>query len=231
MDPRSRQDWAAFAPNEIPSKSELPQLERWLDMLQERNVSRVLDIGCGVGTIARKLCARGFWVTGIDINASAIERLQSELPDASWECGDVASSAGLLPLTRGRNFDAAVCQLVVSVVGDIRDRQQLLLNTYEALVPDGHLFISFSGLSDDVNRDYAALYARDHTQTGEYGSYLSRDAEGRVLYRTHHFGLQEIAALLETAGFRDLQIDTQLEVSSRRHDQQARFHYVSCRRS
>jgi hypothetical protein len=120
---------------------------------------------------------------------------------------------------------------VASVVGDAQDRAALLRNISEVLRPGGALFISFSGLSDDLNAEYANLYARDLTETGEHGSYVSRDSTGRELYRTHHFARDEIVQLLAAQDFQDVQIDEQIEASSRRPDQRARFYYVTCTRA
>jgi hypothetical protein len=108
---------------------------------------------------------------------------------------------------------------------------QLLQNIREALAPKGKLSISFSGLSDDINQSYAELYAADHPHTGEYGTYLSRDASGRVLYQTHHFAGVEIQKLLQDQGFREIRIQEKIEASSRRPDQRARSHYVTCERN
>lgn len=191
-----------------------------------------MDIGCGVGSSTRRLVAQGFSVVALDINEAAIAQLRAALPeDAPVELHvrDVASANGfgLAPAS----CDAAVCQLVASVVGDSQDRAALLRNISEVLRPGGALFISFSGLSDDLNSEYASLYARDVADTGEHGSYVSRDANGRELYRTHHFGRDEIVQLLSTHNFRDLEIDEQVEASSRRPDQRARFFYVDCKRA
>ena len=225
----SRQDWSAFDPAVIPTKTSVPQLERWVSALPAAPL-RCLDIGCGAGSSTRRLLARGDSVVGLDINERAIAQLRSELVGASVELHacDVASAAGLG--LAACSFDAAVCQLVASVVGDAQDRAALLHNTHEVLRPSGLLFISFSGLSDDLNPEYASLYARDLAETGEHGSYFSRDETGRVLYRTHHFGRAEITQLLSAQGFVALQIDEQLEASSRRPEQRARFYYVTCQR-
>ncbi|HET8937481.1 MAG TPA: class I SAM-dependent methyltransferase [Polyangiales bacterium] len=225
----SRRDWAAFDPASIPTKTYTPQLAFWLAALGTRPL-RVVDVGCGAGGSTRRLVAQGFSVVGVDINEAAIMQLKAALADTAVELHvrDVASPDGLgLAAT---SFDAAVCQLVASVVGDARDRAALLRNIREVLRPGGLLFISFSGLSDDLNPEYASLYARDLAQTGEHGSYVSRAADGRELYRTHHFGREEILQLLSTQGFHNIQIDEQLEASSRRPDQHARFYYVTCTR-
>jgi len=229
MHAQSRRDWASFEPAAIPTKTQLQPLERWLG-LQTHRPARALDIGCGAGGVTRLLLARGFSVVGVDINPAAIAALKRELGDAAEvHERDVASEAGFGLDEAG--FDVAVCQLVVSVVGDARDRAQLLSNTWRALRPGGSLFISFSGLSADLNAEYAELYARDVQATGEYGSYLSRDGDGRVLYRTHHFAKADVERLLQEHGFVAIQIEEQIEASSRRPEQRARFFYATCTRA
>jgi len=148
---------------------------------------------------------------------------------AEFPLRDITSRFGFsLPHT---GFDAAICQLVVSVVGNAAARIQLTRNIREALAPGGELVISFSGRSDDINQNYAELYAADFPHTEEYGSYFSRDEHGHILYRTHHFTADEITALLTDQGFRSIGIEEKIEASSRRPDQRARFFYVTCARS
>jgi len=229
MHAQSRLDWARFAPAAIPTKPDMPHVGTFISALPPH--SQVLDIGCGAGAVTHLLLAQGLSVVGLDINGAAIAELRRTWGDqrgAEFHECDVASPEGF-GLGPAR-FDAAICQLVASVVGDAQDRAQLLRNTYEALRPGGSLSISFSGLSDDINPQYAELYARDAALTGEHGSYLSRDDAGRVLYRTHHFSADEIERLLHGQGLRELQIAEQIEASSRRPDQRARFFYVTCRR-
>jgi cyclopropane fatty-acyl-phospholipid synthase-like methyltransferase len=228
MHDQSRRDWARFAPEAIPTKTQLPQLTRWLDGLDLGSGTRVLDLGCGAGEVTRRLVERGCDAVGVDVNAAAIAHCERTCSGARFYERDIAGAHGLA--LAEPPFDAVVCQLVISVVGDASDRAQLLRNAYDVLRRGGGLFVSFSGLSDDVNDAYAALYARDFDETRSHGTYLSRDADGRVLYRTHHFGEAEIEQLLERAGFEDIALETQIEASSRRPDQRARFYYATCRR-
>jgi len=229
MRARSRNDWADYDPAKIPSKTHMPHIERWLSALSRP--ACVLDVGCGTGGASRLLLEREYSVVGIDINPAAIEALSRDFRDvrgAEFYVRDVASLSGLE--LGNRQFDGAVCQLVASVVGDASDRVRLLTNIRETLTPKGKLTISFSGLSDDINPSYAELYVKDLPHTGEYGTYLSRDEGGRVLYETHHFAAREIQTLLQDHGFCEICVEEKLEASSRRPDQSARFYYVTCER-
>jgi SAM-dependent methyltransferase len=228
MHEQSRRAWQRFEPGAIPTKGLVPQLERWLARLGFATGTRLLDLGCGAGEIARQLAARGFDCVGLDLNAVAIARSTQQLPAARFYQRDIAAADGLR--LGEPAFDAVLCQLVLSVVGDAADRTQVLRNAGEVLRPGGELFASFSGLSDDLNPAYAELYARDAASTGEYGSYWSRDAAGQVLYRTHHFSREQIEALAASAGFATVELEAAIEVSSRRPDQRARFYYGSFRR-
>ena len=85
-------------------------------------------------------------------------------------------------------------------------------------------------MSDSINTGYARLYADDGPLTGEPYSYFSRDEKGTILYTTHHFSAEELVALLEAAGYAEIRVTTEREASSRRPDEAAFFHDVTCRR-
>jgi len=173
------------------------------------------------------LSERGYRVVGCDINAAAIETAQA---DAGPELlvRDIAFEGGLdLP---GPPFRLVVCQLVISVVGAKREREALLRNAHAALEPGGLLYLSASAVSADINPGYRELYEADLPRTGERHTYFSRDADGNILYETHHFEVSELRTLLEVAGFEVVSVDRKAETSSRRPDEAAYFLYAVARR-
>jgi len=222
----SRRDWASYEPGRIPTKTEIPELEAFLDDVGPAR-GRLLDLGCGSGRISRILAERGFDVVGVDINEAAVRGDGSE-ENLELLVRDITSTEGLdLP---GPGFRLVVCQLVVSVVGGTAEREALLKNAFDALEPGGWLYLSASEVSDDVNPGYRKLYEQDFPETGERYSYFSRDADGNTLYMTHHFTGAELAALIEGAGFVLTRLTSKTEASSRRPDEAAHFMYVVCRR-
>ncbi len=237
MDQRdARDDWRGFEAGRIPSKRATPHLDRWLDALPPPAAGApapcLLDVGCGTGGLARRLYDRGFSVVGVDINPAAIEAASALAAPADgrgrllrFAVADVAADAP--PRIDGAAFDVVVCQLVLSIIGGLRERVNLLRHLRGALRPGGGLYLSASGVSDTINPGYARLYAEDLPRTGEHATYLSRDERGEVLYMTHHFTAEELAALVAAAGFGGVRVSTERESSSRRPEEAAYFHYVT----
>ena len=195
---------------------------------------RLLDIGCGAGRLSKRLYERGFLVTGVDVSSAAVgaARELAVTADPSGELlrfheADMAADAP--PRIDAKPFDVVVCQLVLSIIGDARQRRNLLRHVQACLAPDGWLFLSASGVSDTINPGYAKLYAKDFPDTREWHTYFSRNADGRVLYATHHFTSDELASLLKRQGFSCITVTTELEASSRRPDEAAYFLYATCR--
>ena len=236
----AREDWRRFDAGMIPSKAATPQLDGFLDSLlataSENPARTLLDVGCGTGRLGRRLYERGFSVLGVDVNAEAV-RVAEESAVSADASGrflrfvEADFAADRSPRIDGGPFDVVVCQLVLSIIGDARNRANLLRHVHDTLRPGGWLYLSASGVSDTINAGYARLYAADVHLTGERHSYLSRDAGGEVLYVTHHFTADEVASLLEAAGFGEICVTTEQESSSRRPDEAAFFHYVTCRRA
>lgn len=83
---------------------------RLVELLEGRGLGgcRLLDAGCGSGTLALSLAARGFRVTGIDLSETMIEaaRRKDEDGRVRWARADIAALEGA---DLGGPFDAVVC--------------------------------------------------------------------------------------------------------------------------
>jgi SAM-dependent methyltransferase len=232
----ARDDWRRFAAPQIPTKSATPLLDAFLaEGLEAADVTRppqLLDVGCGDGRLALRMSHLGYAVTGIDVNeravAAAAELAAAQAATVHRPRFLVADAAGSQPPSGlGEPFDVVVCQLVVSIVGGHEDRDRLLKICAALLRPGGRMFLSASGVSGDVNPEYARLYAQDEPLTGEAQTYYSRDEAGRVLYATHHFSEPELRDLLAAAGFTSIGITPLQEASSRRPEERAIFLYAT----
>lgn len=74
-------------------------LDEYVAILDEFKAQRILDIGCGTGTLACMLAARGKWVAGLDPALASIDVARGK-PNAElvqWIHGDMSIFAGTQP--------------------------------------------------------------------------------------------------------------------------------------
>lgn len=216
----------------------------------------ILELGCGCGELSLALQLRGHSIHGIDVNEDAIERARalaaqtvklqrqedrtrvesdnaiafaSELGCSTFEVGNVAAATA--GTKHSKRFDFCVLQLLLSVVGGRERRKAALETAHASLKQGGTLYLSCSGVSDDINPAYKRLYHADASdleeEHGKHSYYSRDDTTDTVLYVTHHFTTSELESLLREAGFGTIRIDQKRETSSRRPDQQAYFLYAT----
>jgi len=79
---------------------------------------------------------------------------------------------------QGGVFDGVICQLFISIIGLRHGQAALLANLYRTLRPGSYLYLSASGLSDDINPMDAELYRSDVSITEEQHTYVSHERQG-----------------------------------------------------
>lgn len=160
--------------------------ERFLGIMAPRPGERVLDLGCGGGTITSAIATRvlpGGHVTGVDISRDAIEIARSsrgQSPGLTFTQADAHD----LPFPDGA-FDAATC---VSVVVFCAEPPRVLAELRRVLRPGGRLLVVNS---DETSRTF---HCRDET----LGRTLDRAIARRVAHADIGGRLPEV---LTEAGF------------------------------
>ncbi len=114
---------------------------RLLDLLRERGLARgasILDAGCGTGSLALKLAAEGYRVTGVDLSPEMIARARKKDPARSVDLrvGDITS------LALGSTFDAVVSVAdVFNHLESLDDWEAALKSLHAHLRPGGLLLV------------------------------------------------------------------------------------------
>ncbi|NIZ12616.1 class I SAM-dependent methyltransferase [Phaeobacter sp. HF9A] len=161
---------------------------------------RLLDLASGTGEISR-LCKRlGFAVTGLDWSEAMLERARAKLPDVTFHQADAERT--MLP-------NASVDVIVTRhLVWTLVDPAAAFAEWHRLLAPGGQLLLVDG---DFVSKTWMArLFARFSAPTAV--SERVKQHQG-ILSRVHFSGgaqADAVAALLQEAGFEDVQIDTNL---------------------
>ena len=106
-----------------------------LSLLRQHGARRVLDLGCGNGSMSHELSRAGMQVTGVDFSHSGIARARKNYPQVRFEQHDVSQALGS---AFRQSFDAVVS---TEVVEHLFLPRTLLRNALSALEPGG-LFIA-----------------------------------------------------------------------------------------
>ncbi|MBQ8356573.1 MAG: methyltransferase domain-containing protein [Clostridia bacterium] len=100
--------------------------------------SRVIDLGCGNGTLTKKLSERGYRVIGIDASSDMIALAKAEYPELDLRQGDA------LTFDAGESADAIFSNAVFHWIDE--DKQELLIaNIAKSLRTGGELVCEFGG--------------------------------------------------------------------------------------
>ena len=114
--------------------------DRLFRLLDDRGLagSRVLDAGCGTGTLALELARRGYRVTGVDLSQAMLEvaRGKDEGRRVEWRRADVTA------LDLGATFDVVTCVAdILNHLEDLAAWAGALRGFARHLRPSGLLFV------------------------------------------------------------------------------------------
>lgn len=95
--------------------------------------ARIVDLGCGTGTLAELLVDAGYSVDGLDFSPAMIERARAKVPDARFITGDASDPELELGV-----YHAVVCR---HVLWALPDPVAAITRWVRLLQPDGLLVL------------------------------------------------------------------------------------------
>lgn len=156
------------------------------EMFPPRSVNlRVLDVGCGNGSVAREVAKRGCNVVGIDISETGVAIARRQCPEARFEV--MAADEKLLANLGEEPFDLVLSFEVIEHVYAIRS---FLAACFAALRPGGTFICStpYHGYAKNLLLSLS----------GGWDRHLTSAAEGEHI---RFFSRRTLSLLLEQAGF------------------------------
>jgi cyclopropane fatty-acyl-phospholipid synthase-like methyltransferase len=128
------------------------------EYVQPKVGARILEIGCGPGTIARYLPQAEY--VGFDVSSKYIEMARKRFPQAQFVCERVSQFS----LAKQHSFDVVLALGILHHLDD-QEAGQLFKIAHDALKSDGKL-VTFDGVfTNDQSAAARWLLARDR---GEY---------------------------------------------------------------
>ena len=110
----------------------VPALARCLQQIGAR---RVFEVGCGNGSVANALAAKGYEIVGVDPSESGITEANRCFPHLRLQCADGYDDLG----TRFGLYEAVVS---VEVIEHMYDPRLFLRRCFELLKPSGTLLLT-----------------------------------------------------------------------------------------
>jgi ubiquinone/menaquinone biosynthesis C-methylase UbiE len=173
----------------------IPLPTRLVSFLKDKPAKNILEVGCGYGRACFLLRENCYDVTGVDIDRvqikSAVKEAKSRGIDG--ELGFLINDARNLCFPDS-SFDTATMLALLTLIPK-SERPKILNEVWRVLKPFGYVFIEEFGRTWE-NPVYAKRYKDDVGATGEMGTIIVKDENGKILHFGHHFTREELYKLL-----------------------------------
>lgn len=101
----------------------------------------VLDLGCGTGSLAVRLAARGLHVTGVDLSPEMLELARRRMPASLTPRWIHTSAVELIDHFQPQSFDT-ICSILLFSELSAGERRETLRQCRLLLRPAGHLIVA-----------------------------------------------------------------------------------------
>ena len=118
-----------------------------VDLLAAKSGERILDLGCGTGTLTAEIASRGAEVIGVDRSDEMIDEARKKFPAIRFEVGDARE------LNFSQEFDAVFSNAALHW---IPEAERVVQGIAEALRPGGRFIAEFGG-KGNVHKVVTAL--------------------------------------------------------------------------
>ncbi|ROO59496.1 methyltransferase family protein [Micromonospora sp. Llam0] len=177
----------------------------------------VLDLGCGPGTYAVPLAARGAKVTGVDLSAAMLDRADRASAQAGVPVRLVR--ADMREFVERDRYDVIISMYTsFGYFTDPAQNQLVLRNAWQSLVPGGRLlldlfskeiFARWAGTPKVVEVDGGYLVMRDTvlddwTRFRSDWTLIRGDTARHAFFEQFVYSAAEIGTMLNAAGFTDI---------------------------
>lgn len=152
----------------VPAEEVYYYLHRWRD----RELHRLLDLGCGIGRHSLLFAEHGFQVSAADVSDSGLRRLKEAARKKGVSLLAVMADLTALPFDTG-SFDAILAYHSIYHV-DTEGMSKAIAEAYRVLRPGGEIFLSLISKS-------TFSFTDPECQVVDANVRLKRDEEGTVL--------------------------------------------------
>ena len=198
----------------------IAEVEQILKWYLPRN-TRILDVGCSGGLHALEFGRRGFVVTGVDIEPSAISQAEKRVKDQKVQAEFRALNLEKDDISSLGTFDFVYS--IGNVMSHLRkDGMRESLGKIRACLDEGGLFlfdvfINATPFREEVYEDDLGIVWKRKLdgQTGHItmdGTFLAFGVTQR--FQVWAYTVKEISDLLERSGFSDIDFSDELDFSS-----------------
>jgi len=184
---------------------------------------KIIDIGCGTGRHSIELSKRGYWVTGIDLSESLLEKAREKAKQNGLQIDFLKHDARNLPFES--QFDVAIMmceggfplmetdemnyEILKNVSKSLKENSKFIFTTLNGLFPIFNSIEEFcASITDDGNATYHnntfdIMTFRDYNITKVVDD---NGIEKELECNERYYVPSEITWLLKTSGFSKIEI-------------------------